>query len=44
VVAKAVIPEGVHEFFVGLDADKGQRLVVFGWAMAESLASSKLPK
>ena len=44
VAAKGVIPEGAEEFFVGLDPEKGQRLVVFGWAMAESLASGKLPK
>ena len=43
-VAKGVIPEGAHSFFEGLRPEKGERLVVFGWAMAESLASGKLPK
>jgi hypothetical protein len=42
--AKGVVPEGVELFFKGLKPEKGQRLVVFGWAMAESLASNKLPK
>lgn len=44
VTSKAAIPEGTEPFFVGLQPEKGQRLVVFGWAMAESLASGKLPK
>jgi len=44
VAAKGVIPEGAHSFFEGLKPDKGERLVVFGWAMAEALASGKLPK
>ena len=44
VAAKGAIPEGAGEFFEGLEPDKGQRLVVFGWAMAESLASGKLPR
>jgi hypothetical protein len=44
VAAKGVIPEGAHTFFDGVKPDKGDRLVVFGWAMAESLASGKLPK
>jgi hypothetical protein len=44
VAAKGVIPEGAESFFKGLKPDKGQRLVVFGWAMAESLATGKLPK
>ncbi len=42
--AKGAIPDGVEEFFDGLDAASGQRLVVFGWAMAEALASGKLPR
>ncbi|MFZ1062304.1 MAG: hypothetical protein WAN30_02405, partial [Acidimicrobiales bacterium] len=42
--AKGAVPEGVETFFKGLKPEKGQRLVVFGWAMAESLASNKLPK
>jgi hypothetical protein len=44
VASKGPIPDGVETFFVGLKAHKGERLVVFGWAMAESLASGKLPK
>jgi hypothetical protein len=44
VAAKGAIPEGAHSFFEGLDVAKGQRLVAFGWAMAESLASGKLFK
>jgi hypothetical protein len=44
VAAKGAIPEGVGEFFECIQCDKGQRLVVFGWAMAESLASGKLPR
>ena len=42
--AKAAIPEGAETFFENLHPEKGQRLVVFGWAMAETLASNKLPK
>ena len=44
VASKGPIPDGVETFFAGLKPQKGQRLVVFGWAMAESLASGKLPK
>jgi hypothetical protein len=44
VAAKGAIPDGVEAFFEGVDPEKGQRLVVFGWAMAESLSSGKLPK
>jgi hypothetical protein len=44
IASKGAIPEGVDEFFKGLKPEKGQRLVVFGWAMAESLATGKLPK
>jgi hypothetical protein len=44
VAAKGAIPDGAHSHFEGVKPDKGQRLVVFGWAMAESLASGKLPK
>ena len=44
VASKGPIPEGVETFFNGLKPHKGERLVVFGWAMAESLASGKLPK
>ena len=44
VSAKGTLPDGVAPFFKGLKANKGQRLIVFGWAMAEDLASGKLPK
>jgi hypothetical protein len=44
IASKGPIPDGVATFFTGLKPHKGERLVVFGWAMAESLASGKLPK
>jgi len=44
VASKGSIPEGAATFFEALDPEKGQRLVVFGWAMAEALASGKLFK
>jgi len=44
VASKGPIPDGVETFFAGLKPQKGERLMVFGWAMAESLASGKLPK
>jgi hypothetical protein len=44
VAAKGPVPEGATSFFEGLMPEKGQRLIVFGWAMAESLASGKLPR
>jgi len=44
VAAKGAIPEGAVECFSGVDANAGQRLVVFGWAVAETLASGKLFK
>ena len=40
--AKVKIPEGVDSHFASFDADKGDRLVTFGWAMAEDLAGGKL--
>jgi hypothetical protein len=36
------IPTGVETHFDSFDAAKGDRLVVFGWAMAEDLAGGKL--
>jgi hypothetical protein len=42
--AKGPIPDGAETFFKDLDPENGQRLVVFGWAMAESLATGRLPK
>jgi hypothetical protein len=44
VVAKATIPEGTEELFGAVKANRGQRLVAFGWAMAEELAKGKLTK
>lgn len=44
VASKGAIPAGAHDVFGPVDADAGQRLVVFGWAMAETLASGKLFK
>jgi hypothetical protein len=44
VVAKAVIPDGAEDAFGSVKAEKGERLVVFGWAMAESLAKGQLPR
>jgi hypothetical protein len=44
VAAKAVVPEGASVLFKSVKAAKGDRLVVFGWAMAEALSSGKLPK
>jgi hypothetical protein len=42
--AKGAVPEGAATFFEAITPEGGQRLVVFGWAMAESLASGKLPR
>ena len=39
---KVKLPDGTDELFAGLDADRGDRLVAFGWAMAEDLAGGKL--
>jgi hypothetical protein len=44
VAAKATLPDGAEELFASVKCDKGERLVVFGWAMAEALASGKLPR
>jgi hypothetical protein len=44
VVAKAVVPDGAEDAFRSVKAEKGERLVVFGWAMAESLAKGQLPR
>jgi hypothetical protein len=40
--AKVKIPDGVEGHFDNFNADKGDRLVAFGWAMAEDLAGGKL--
>jgi hypothetical protein len=44
VAAKAPVPSGAEEAFAPVKAEKGERLVVFGWAMAESLAKGQLPR
>ena len=44
VASKGPIPEGAATIFEMVDTERGQRLVVFGWAMAEALASGKLLK
>jgi hypothetical protein len=38
------VPEGVDELFAGVDGSAGGSLVLFGWAMAEDLASGKLAR
>jgi hypothetical protein len=40
--AKLKLPDGVAVHFESMDADRGDRLVAFGWAMAEDLAGNKL--
>lgn len=40
VAAKAPLPAGAEEAFRSVKAEKGERLVVFGWAMAETLAKT----
>jgi len=42
IAAKVKLPEGVDVLFEAVDADRGDRLVAFGWAMAEDLAGNKL--
>ncbi|HEY8080987.1 MAG TPA: hypothetical protein VIE15_02775 [Acidimicrobiales bacterium] len=44
VVAKAALPEGAEALFKPVKSNRGQRLVAFGWAMAEDLAKGKLTK
>ena len=39
---KAKLPDGVNELFDGSTRTPGDRLVAFGWAMAEDLAGGKL--
>ncbi len=41
---KVKLPEGAEQLFGGLDASRGDRLVVFGWAMAEDLAAGKFSR
>jgi len=42
VAAKAKVGPGVADVLEGLDAERGDRLVAFGWAMAEDLVGGKL--
>ena len=42
--AKAKVGESVAELFAVIDPSKGDRLVAFGWAMAEDLAGGKLAR
>ncbi len=44
IAPKAKLPEGVEVLFKAAKADKGHRLVVCGWAMAEDLAAGKLTR
>ncbi len=39
---KVTPPTGVGPFFAGMDVAAGDRLVAFGWAMAEDLAAGRL--
>ena len=39
---KVTAPDGVGSLFTALDVGRGDRLVAFGWAMAEDLASGVL--
>jgi len=39
---KVKLAEGVEELFTSVQADRGDRLVAFGWAMAEDLAAGRL--
>lgn len=41
---KAKLPEGVAAFFKPVKAERGDRLVVFGWAMPEDLAAGRLTR
>jgi hypothetical protein len=44
VASRAAVPAGSDGTFSCVQAEKGERLVVFGWAMAESLAKGQLPR
>jgi hypothetical protein len=39
---KVKLAEGVEELFASVRTDSGDRLVAFGWAMAEDLAGGRL--
>jgi hypothetical protein len=44
VAARGALPAGADDSFKSVKAEKGERLVVFGWAMAEALAKSQIVK
>jgi hypothetical protein len=41
---KVKVPDGAYELFSEIDPSRGDRLVAFGWAMAEDLAGGKLSR
>ncbi|HLW44898.1 MAG TPA: hypothetical protein VKR78_01695 [Acidimicrobiales bacterium] len=41
---KVKLPQGAEELFSAVDAGRGDRLVAFGWAMAEDLAGGKFSR
>jgi hypothetical protein len=41
---KVKLPDGVHDLFSAVDPSRGDRLVAFGWAMAEDLAGGKFAR
>ncbi len=41
---KVKLPEGAAELFAQVDSTRGDRLVVFGWAMAEDLAGGRFSR
>ncbi len=41
---KVKLPEGALEVFGAVDSERGDRLVAFGWAMAEDLAGGKFSR
>ena len=43
-VLKVEIDPEIAKFFVGLNRERGDHLIAFGWAMAEDLAAGKLGK
>lgn len=41
---KVKLPDNVENLFAGVNSSKGDRLVAFGWAMAEDLAAGKFSR
>ncbi len=41
---KTKVPEGADTLFEGFDLGRGDRLVAFGWAMAEDLAAGRIAR